>query len=331
MKRTTFYIGIGLLAVSLIYWAISCASRVKDVPEAAPAQTDARIPPLGSRGGGPSYDKSNDSTLQVMIDSVAPHFTRHEFHDVVTDSVMTYNLLQPATEPGKTYPLVLFMADASTPGLPPSYTLTQGYGALVWGTASWQRQHPCYVLVPQFSGVAVNDAFRHTPEVDTVIRLLDYVANTYQVDTSRIYTTGQSMGGMISLYYNAMYPDVFAASLLVDCHWDPALFPEIVKHPLAYIVTGGNSKSTGGARAMMEAAEKARVKYEYREFSARLPLARQDSIVSEMLAEHTTLNVICFEAGTVLPPGDKGNEHMHSFDKAYQLTPVREWLFSQQK
>ena len=35
--------------------------------------------------------------------------------------------------------------------------------------------------------------------------------------------------------------------------------------------------------------------------------------------------------GTVLPEDEKGMEHMASFDYAYKLTPVRDWLFEQSK
>lgn len=331
MNRTTFYLGIAILVLSTLYWAVSCSDKERTSTASSASQPAAPMPRLGSKGDGPSYDKSSDIILQNMIDSVAPKFVLHEFHDIVSGNKIAYNLLSPAATPGKKYPLILFMADASTPGLAPSYTLTQGYGALVWGTDAWQRIHPCYVLVPQFSGVAVNDAFKHTAEVDAVIRLLDTIANEYAVDTDRIYTTGQSMGGMISMYYNVTYPNVFAASLLVDCHWDPALFPELAHHKIAYIVAGGNPKSTGGAKALMECAEQEGIKYEYTEFSARLPLHEQDSITGELLKANAPLNVICFKTGTVLPPGDNGNEHMHSFDAAYSLTPIREWLFSQHK
>lgn len=331
MNRTTFYSGIALLVISFLYWAVSCSDREKAKVSSSVSQPSAPMPRLGSKGDGPSYDKSSDTTLQEMIDSVVPKFALHEFKDIVSGNSISYNLLSPATVPGKKYPLVLFMADASTPGLNPSYPLTQGYGALVWGTDAWQSKHPCYVLVPQFSGVAVNDAFRHTAEVDAIIRLLDAVANEHAVDTERIYTTGQSMGGMISMYYDVTYPQIFAASMIVDCHWDPATFPELARHTIAYILTGGNPKSTGGAKALIECAKKEDIKYEYTEFSARLPQSEQDSIAGELLKRGASLNIICFTAGTVLPPGDNGNEHMHSFDAAYSLNPVREWLFRQHK
>lgn len=57
------------------------------------------------------------------------------------------------------------------------------------GRHDWQREHPCYILVPQFSGVAVNDAYEHTDEVDIVIRLLSSLSSDPSIDKTRLYTT----------------------------------------------------------------------------------------------------------------------------------------------
>ena len=259
-------------------------------------------PQLGQPGGGPVIDKTGKS--------------------------MMYNLYSPRDiEAGKTYPLVLFMADASTPGTDVTRPLTQGYGALVWATEKWQAEHPCYILVPQYSGVAVNDAYEHTDEIDMVARLVQKVASQYQVDTNRLYTTGQSMGGMISMYYNSAYPDLFAASIFVDCHWDSATFPELVKHKFVFITAG----KAGTFDALEKAAQNAGIKYEYTDFSAKLPQSEQDSLAREVLAKGAPITIINFTSKSVLPADGKGSEHMYSFDYAYRLTPVREWLFMQRK
>ncbi len=50
-----------------------------------------------------------------------------------------------------------------------------------------------------------------------------------------------------------------------------------------------------------------------------------------MLAKGAPVNIINFTPKSVLPEDGKGSEHMYSFDYAYRLTPVRQWLFSQHK
>ena len=315
----------------------SCSSKNATAPAADSRQSvESRSgrggkpggPQLGTPGGGPVIDKSGDAVLQAMIRSEVPLFKQLEYRDSLTGKTMRYNLFTPRNiDDSKKYPLVLFMADASTPGTDVTRPLVQGYGALVWATDAWQKEHPCFVLVPQYSGVAVNDAYEHTDEVDMVARLVKQISRNPAVDPDRLYTTGQSMGGMISMYYNSAYPDLFAASIFVDCHWDSSTFPELVKHKFAFITAG----KAGTFGALEKAATDAGVKYEYIEFSARLPQTEQDSLAAAELAKGAPINIINFESGTVLPEDGKGSEHMYSFDYAYRLTPVREWMFMQSR
>ncbi|MDE7125394.1 MAG: hypothetical protein K2O12_02805, partial [Muribaculaceae bacterium] len=103
-------------------------------------------PQLGTPGGGPVIDKSGDTVLQAMIKAEVPEFKQLEFKDAETGKTISYNLFSPKNaDSAKKYPLVLFMADASTPGTDVSRPLTQGYGALVWATDQWQAENPCYV------------------------------------------------------------------------------------------------------------------------------------------------------------------------------------------
>lgn len=337
IKNLLSGITVGICLVSLSIPLTDCAQRAdKQSSEKTMGMDSSRKrgkgrsggPRLGQPGGGPAIDKSGDEALQTMIKNVMPNFKQLEYTDSETGKSMMYNLYSPRNiEKGKTYPLVLFMADASTPGTDVTSPLTQGYGALVWATDQWQSEHPCYVLVPQYSGVAVNDAYEHTDEVDMVARLVRKITSQNQIDKNRLYTTGQSMGGMISMYYNSAYPDLFAASIFVDCHWDNATFPELVKHKFVFITAG----KAGTFDALEKAAQNAGIKYEYTDFSAKLPQAEQDSIASAALAKGTPITIINFTSKSVLPADGKGSEHMYSFDYAYRLTPVREWLFRQRK
>lgn len=289
-------------------------------------------PQLGTPGGGPAIDKSGDSTLQAMIKAEVPEFQQFEFKDAETGKTMKYNLFTPKNvDESKKYPLVLFMADASTPGTDATSPLTQGYGALVWATAESQAKNPCYVLVPQFSGVAVNDAYEHSDEVDIVIRMLNSIVADKNVDTDRIYTTGQSMGGMISMYYNVAYPDIFAASIFVDCHWDKATFDSLVKHKFVYFIAGNKGGAYKCLEPIEEAARKEGVQYTFAEWSAKLPESRQSELAATMLEKGAPINIFEFETGSVLPEDGKGSEHMYSFDYAYKVTAVRDWLFKQKK
>lgn len=290
-------------------------------------------PQLGKpAGGGPAIDKSQDSTLQAMIKSVVPEFEQFEYTDAQTGITMKYNLYSPKNQvKDKKYPLVLFIADASTPGADATAPLTQGYGALVWATSESQAKNPCYVLVPQFSGVAVNDAYEHTKEVDAVINMLKSIVSDKNVDSERLYTTGQSMGGMISMYYNVTYPDVFAASIFVDCHWNKSTFDSLVEHKFVYFIAGDQGKAYQCLQPLEDACRKVGVNYTFAAWSAKLPESRQSELAAVMLEKGAPINIFEFEPKTVLPADGKGSEHMYSFDYAYKITSVRDWLFKQKK
>lgn len=340
-KTTKAVLSLALMC-SLSATAYSCSGNGDSANKQAstllsgekPERKGGRVggPQLGTPGGGPVIDKSGDEVLQEMIKTEVPEFKQLEFTDSETGKTLKYNLFSPkGLDDGKDYPLVLFMADASTPGTDTTRPLTQGYGALVWATDEFQSKNPCYVLVPQYSGVAVNDAYEHTDEVDIVIRLLKSIIATKNIDPDRLYTTGQSMGGMISMYYNIAYPDIFAASLFVDCHWDISKFGELAKHKFIYVTAGKEGSSFGNIQAVEDAADNEGVEYEYATWSAKLPQAEQNELARRMLAKGAPINIINFTPKSVLPDDGKGSEHMYSFDYAYKLAPVRDWLFQQKK
>lgn len=320
-------VGGGMIA------ATSCSGKKQSSQQEKAREGGPGGPQLGKpAGGGPAIDKSGDSTLQAMIEDVVPEFRQFEYIDAETGKTMHYNLYSPKdADASKKYPLVLFIADASTPGADVTLPLTQGYGALVWATAQSQAKNPCYVLVPQFSGVAVNDAYEKTDEVNVVIRLLNSLVSEKNIDSHRLYTTGQSMGGMISMYYNVAYPDVFAASIFVDCHWDNSTFGQLVKHKFVYFIAGDEGKAYKCLEPLEEAARKEGVQYTFAEWSAKLPESRQSELASTMLEKGAPVNIFEFEPKTVLPADGKGSEHMYSFDYAYKIQSVRDWLFKQSR
>lgn len=58
----------------------------------------------------------------------------------------------------------------------------------------------------------------------------------------------------------------------------------------------------------------------------------QNAKVNELLSNNNAINFIMFEKGSVVPEGmTVGNEHRYSFDYAYKLESVRDWLFEQSK
>lgn len=326
---TSALAGVAFIATASM--ATSCSGSSKQADKTADsiqAENNKQEKPHG-----PSIDKSGDAALQAMIKNVAPKFKQYVYTVPGKDAKIEYNLFAPEkVEPGKKYPLVLFMADASTAGKVVTAPLTQGYGALIWATPESQSENPCYVLVPQFTEVAVNDKYEHSSQVDEMIGLVKEISTNYQIDTNRLYSTGQSMGGMISMYYDVAYPDMFAASIFVDSHWNAASFDQLVKHKFVWFIAGTGGKAYPTMEALEDAARKVGVQYTFAEWSAKLPEARQNELASTMLEKGAPVNIFEFETGSVLPDGVKdGKDHMYSFDYAYRVKAVRDWMFKQSK
>lgn len=273
--------------------------------------------------------------LQALIDQTVPKF-KHSFFIREKGDTLQYNFFIPdSLVSGEKYPLVLFMADASTPGPDVLIPLIQGYGGLVWAAPDFQKEHPCFVVVPQYSYVTVDNKWKTMPEVDQTIELINDIVASYPIDENRLYTTGQSMGCMMSLYFNIKYPDLFAASLFVSGQWDVEKMKDFKDKKFIYITAQGDATSTGGADRLKALLKKEDSKFAETVWSARLPETIQDSLAMELLSKGDERNFITFEGNTVLPQNisdPKGAMvHMASFNYAYKLKPVTEWLIRQTK
>lgn len=283
-------------------------------------------------GENSNMDKSGDVVLLALQKEAVYKFAQLTFKDAITQKEMAYNLLVPENyNKDKKYPLVLFIADANTVGRYVKKPLIQGYGALVWATNESQDKNPSFILVPSYTMQTVNDKFEITDEVDMTIRLLYSLIENYNIDTERLYTTGQSMGGMMSMYFDIAYPDLFAASVFVSCQWDVTKMQDFDKRKFFYIVAGGDEKALKGMISLKTLLENEGVIISAAEWSAKLPETTQYAYVEKLLSEKNDINFITFTRGSVLPTNISGMEHMWSFDYAYQLKPVRDWLFIQNK
>ena len=277
-------------------------------------------------------DKESDSVFVALKKETLGKFKQFTFSDSQTGKTMEYNLLVPeGAEAGEKLPLVLFMADASTVGKEVTTPLTQGYGALEFASDRDQRLHPSFVLVPQYTDWAVQDDWSTTDEVEMTIRLLDAVCKEYNVDTSRLYTTGQSMGGMMSFYFNITHPDLFAASLFVSSQWDTSKMQDFGKKHFFYIVAGGDQKASGGMQDLTKVLRENEARIESASWSAKLPAEQQERMAKELISRGSGINFIKWETGSVLPESGQGMEHMASFDYGYKIAAVRDWLFQQSK
>ena len=150
---------------------------------------------------------------------------------------------------------------------------------------------------------------------------------------NRLYTTGQSMGGMTSFYLNVACPDLFAASLFVGSQWDNSILNVLENDSFFYIVSAGDPKASVGQAGLMEVFNADAAAYSHAEWSAQDEAETQNAAVAAMLAEGNRANFVTFTLGTTLAEGQTSGggagEHMTSFDYAYKIEDVRDWLFEQ--
>jgi predicted peptidase len=235
---------------------------------------------------------------------------------------LMYNLYVPKNyDPSKKYPLVLFMHDAGVVSNNPTNTLTQGLGAVVWATPSEQAKNECFVVAPQYTTVIADDNSVTTEPMDITVDLIKELEKQYGIDTNRIYNTGQSMGGMTSIAMDIKYPDIFAASLLVACQWDASKVAPMAGDNLWIIVSEGDNKANPGMDAITEDLKARGATVSKATWSAEASKDELATDVRKMLASNSNINYTVF----------KGGSHRYTWQYAYTIEGVRDWLFKQLK
>ena len=248
---------------------------------------------------------------------------------------LSCNLYEPReTEAGKEYPLVVFIHDAGPCGDDAFLTLSQGNGAISWASPEWQNEHPCYVLAPQIprSVHLTNDDFHTSDEIYLLKEMIDMVAEKYNVDKKRIYATGQSMGCMAFCELNILYPDYFAASLLVAGQWSPE---RMAKHCTAckfwILVSNHDAKAFPGMNAVTEQMERAGAKIGRYTWNAKSTQEQFDALVDEAMRDDVNVRYTVFEGSSVVPDGRDDNpasNHICTWPVVYSIDALKRWLFS---
>jgi predicted peptidase len=271
----------------------------------------------------------SDTGVNLIVDE----FRQFEFKDPATGITLGYNLYVPKNyDKKKSYPLVLFMHDASVTGAETTRTLTQGLGAIVWATASEQAKHAAFVLAPQFpNGVSTEGAVGDKTG-DTVVDLVSSITSQYNIDKNRTYTTGQSFGCMLSLAIMIRHPDLFAASMLVAGQRDAEATAVLRNNKMWIIVAEGDTRAFPGMNDSIAVWEKDGAKISKATWNARSSEAQLSADAKKMQAEGNSIKYATFLKGTVFPEGKEGGiEHMATWPVAYRIEYVRDWLFAQTK
>jgi len=170
-------------------------------------------------------------------------FTFHKFEE--DGRVLPYRLLTPAPiEPGKRYPLIIFMHGAGERGIDNRIQLRN-----FRSTVEFWKKYPCFIIAPLCprrdqapeavwvdtpfgSGVGHTMKEQPTWPMRLALDAIDQFIATHPVDRHRIYVTGLSMGGFATWEILQRRGDMIAAAVPVCGGADSAFAGKLAAIPI---------------------------------------------------------------------------------------------------
>ena len=267
---------------------------------------------------------------------IVENFKQFVYKDTKTGTTVKYNLYIPKNyDKNKKYPLVLFMHDAGVLSEDTKTTLLQGNGAISFATPEEQERHEAFVLAPQYSRKVVDDNGDITSDLDATVNLIkDYLISKYSIDEKKLYATGQSMGGMMAIVMNYKYPELFAASYLVACQWNPKEVSTMAKNNLWITVSTGDEKAYPGMNAITSELIKRGATVAKDNWRADYTDAQFLEGARKVIAQKSNIKYTTLEKGTnpYLPKdANPGLEHSGTWKVAYNIPGIKDWMFLQSK
>jgi predicted peptidase len=280
----------------------------------------------GTRYAPDSTARSTDAVVNLIVDD----FRQFSFSDPATGQTLKYNLFVPKNyDRRKSYPMVLFMHDASVVNVATEGPLVQGLGAVCWASPEDQARHESFVLAPEYGSVVIDDTYEPSTLFEATANLVESVTRQYSIDRNRLYTTGQSMGAMMSLGLNIRYPDLFAAAFIVAGQWPETQAAPLAQKKLWILVSADDTKAYPGEQAITEVIQDQGTQVSTALWDGRSTAAEFAADVRSMKAQRTPVNFAAFQAGTVVPSGSTTSAHMATWQVAYTIPGIRDWIMRQ--
>ena len=274
----------------------------------------------------------NNKTRNLIVEN----FKQFVYKDPKTGTSVKYNLYIPKNyDKNKKYPLVLFMHDKGVLSEDTKTALLQGNGATSFAAPEEQARHEAFVLAPQYSRQVVDDNGDITSDLDATVNLIrDYLISKYSINEKKLYATGQSMGGMMAIVMNYKYPELFAASYLVACQWNPKEVSTMAKNNLWITVSTGDEKAYPGMNAITSELIKRGATVAKDNWRADYTDAQFLEGARKVIAQKSNIKYTTLEKGTnpYLPKdANPGLEHSGTWKVAYNIPGIKDWMFLQSK
>ncbi|MDD2798573.1 MAG: prolyl oligopeptidase family serine peptidase [Bacteroidales bacterium] len=165
-------------------------------------------------------------TLLVTTAAAQPSRFSREFFTNSKGDTLHYRLLVSDYSIDRRYPLVIFLHGSGERGLDNDAQLK--WGVMNFATDEMMKAHPAFVIAPQcppeldWTNAEWNEkthSVRLLPNpskpIELVIALIKEFSKRKDVDSTRIYITGLSMGGFGVFDAIERYPHLFAAAVPV--------------------------------------------------------------------------------------------------------------------
>jgi len=182
--------------------------------------TDDSTPPLAPGTPLSAERMSLIETFKKQSEGLEKKF---EARTHKSDLIMPYRLFRPEVS-GK-LPLVIYLHGSGGLGSDNEKQLALGniFGTRIWLLPENQRRFPCYVVAPQTDhGWSRYDLSKEPAQPipglgegnRLALEIVDRLCDELPIDKSRIYVTGQSMGGAGAWNIIAARPQLFAAAVI---------------------------------------------------------------------------------------------------------------------
>jgi predicted peptidase len=150
---------------------------------------------------------------------------------------LQYRLLTPVDQDfGKKYPLVVYLHGANSRGSDNKKQLRMLDTFLLDSTK--RKQYPCYIFAPQckshpysWDGMRDANSLLKSPLVDAEEIMVRLIQNN-QIDTSRIYLVGYSMGGAGAWESMTAHPRRYAAAIVLSSWADTSCVGKLSHIPI---------------------------------------------------------------------------------------------------
>lgn len=191
------------------------------------------------------------------------------YEDRIHSNGLPYHIYVPKNlNAGENYPLVTFLHGYSDLTI----DTHEGFPKGVWSLPLVQDKHPHILFVPRyrtFDDMWIQESYREMviETLNDLIKEFNSNQNKPNIDTTRIYLTGFSQGGMGTWNFIKHYPDKFAAAApLSGFSEGPQNVEEAekIKHIPIWIFNGDGDEGVGGSRLsfqMLKNANALDVKY----------------------------------------------------------------------